>query len=388
MDAAACREALIQMQEYTEDVSKFLGVDPVGKSKNSYGPFASNQPTGAVNHYTASNRAVGPKRPYGRLPVMMERFKPGGDQGVGVQFIVWDDVEPRFADMRRRYPLIASIPSEMFCFGFDEAFWQAGWANRWSYGIEIRNIGQVQRQRGGAFYWNGGQERYRSRTPIKVGNSYWEPYTWSQMVGTLWIHRLMSAIYDIQPERFLGHTHLTSTRIDPGPHFPIHEMREFALFKSDWPLLQVPFLQEFVERRDAGGEDITAHDDPLVSETSLHAGLYRNDWDGTPNDEDDFDATPMIHRPGSVETAQSLLESKEDVQWAQQALTRCGYYTGGIDGYPNAAFLEVLRIFQARWKKRAGRNRPNMVQQMDVTGELNKETVKLIQQFDKQQGAL
>jgi hypothetical protein len=387
MDAAACREALIQMQEYTEDVSKFLGVDPVGKSKNSYGPFADNQPTGAVNHYTASNRAVGPKRPYGRLPVIMERFKPNGSQGVGVQFVVWDDVVPRFDEMRRRYPLISSVPSEMLCFGFDEAYWQAGWANRWSYGIEIRNIGKLQRQSGGAFYWNGGQVRYRSRTPIRVGNSYWEPYTWSQMVGALWIHRLMATIYDIQPERFIGHVHLTSTRIDPGPHFPIHEMREFALFKQDWPLLQAPFLQEFARRRDDGGEAIAAPDDPLVSEDSLHKGLYRHDWDGEPGENDDFDPVPMVRRPGAVESAQSLLDNKDDVLWAKRQLRSVGYYIGDLDGYPNAAFLESLRIFQARWKK-GKKGKPNMVQAMDVTGTLDKKTVKLIQQFVKQQDVL
>jgi len=388
MDKEACREALIQMQEYTEDVQGLLGISTPGRSRNSYGEFISGQPSGAVNHYTASNQAKGPKRPYGRLPVLMERFKPQGNQGVGVQFIVWDDVEDRFNGIRQRYPLIASTPSEMFCFGFDEAYWHAGWANRWAYGIEIRNIGQLQRKAGRSdvFYWNRGQIRYRGRPPIKVGNSHWEPYTWSQMVGTLWIHRLMATIYDIQPERFIGHNLLTSTRVDPGPHFPLHEMREFTVFKQDWPLLQVPFLDEFAVRRDSGAE-VGAVDDPMVSESSLHQGLYRHDWDGVPSGDDDFSVVPMVNQPGAVETAQSKLQSTDDVLWAKRQLRSVGYYVGDMDTYPNAAFLESLRIFQARWKK--GRNgKPDMVQSMDVTGELDKKTVKLILQFVRQQDVL
>jgi len=387
MDKSMCIEAMVQLQEYTVEVQKLLGINPVGKKRNSYGLFVDGQPTGAVTHFTASNQAKGPKRPYGRLPVLLERFKSHGEQGVGCQFVMWDDIEPRFDSMRARYPLINTIPAEMFCFGFDEAYWHAGWANRWAYGIEVRNCGQLQRQSNGAYYWNHGKIRYRGKPPIKVGYSHWEPFSWSQMVGTLWIHRVMSTIYDIQPERFLGHVHLTSTRTDPGPHFPIHEMREFALLRKDWPLLQAPFLLEFAERRDAGFET-AAFDDPLVSEDSLHQGMYRHDWDGVPG-KDEFDLTPMVNVPGAVEAAVSELGKPDLLSWAKSQLRSTGYYVGSVpnEPTPDPEFLEALRIFQARWKKgRSGK--PNMVQEMNVTGKIDKKTVKLIKRFTKQMDML
>jgi hypothetical protein len=64
-----------------------------------------------------------------------------------------------------------------------------------------------------------------------------------------------------------------NTRQDPGPHFPIHEMRQSALVDIDVPLSEVDFLKEF-------SDDDTVRQEVWVSEDSLHKGLYRNDWDG------------------------------------------------------------------------------------------------------------
>lgn len=373
MDAEEARATLAELRSYTIDVSKLLGVKPVQNGKNSYGKFAEGQPTGAITHYTASNMAVTKKRPYGRLPVLLNRFAPGGTQKVGVHFIVWDQKVDRFNELRARYKLLGRMPGEAFFMGDDEAFWHAGWFNKMSYGIEIRNLGKLLRDSKGRFFWKSGV-KYFGRDPIKVGDSWWEPYTWEQMAATLWIHRLMSAIYPIRPERFLGHIHVSSTRIDPGLHFPIHEMRAYGLHgldgdKSETPLREIPFLTEFKDDPDIYDREDLPPEWEGVSEDALHAGMYRHDWDGVPDelqDDGEFHGNPPLIR-----------DAKEAVR-AWYDLQQLGYAPG--DKPESAEFAETVRIFQARWKKRKGRR---WVQELKITGQLNDETLDKLDQMKR-----
>ena len=172
MQEDKARETLDQLRSYTAAVSRFLGIRTAQCGKNSNGPYKDGQPTGAITHYTASNMAVSKTRPFGRLPTLLNRFAPGGTQKVGVQFIVWDRKEKRLEEIRDRYPLLKDVPGEVFFMGH-EAFWHAGWFNNISYGVEIRNIGRLLRDKKGRFYWHKGV-RYYGRTPISIGSSWWE----------------------------------------------------------------------------------------------------------------------------------------------------------------------------------------------------------------------
>lgn len=332
MDSQEAREILNQLLSYTRDKSKLMGVPFESTGRNHSGPWRQGAPYGAINHYTASNMAVGPKRPLGRLPVLHNRFARMGRQGVGVQFIVWDRLEERFEEFRSRYDLLATdMPGEVSFFGDDLAFWHASWCNRSCYGVEIRNSGRLTK-RNGVYFW--GQQRHRGRTPIRIGGTYWEPYTASQMAATLWVHRLMAAVHPIEPVWFLGHVHVTASRRDPGPHFPIHEMRQYALGSGkDVPLDEVPFLEEFSEDDSVGRQD-----DPLVSEHSLHKGMYRKDWDGDP-------AQELPEPP--AEDVDDTVESK---------LASLGYYVAGAEDYATS-----VRIFRTRWRRRRGRRTVQMI---------------------------
>lgn len=365
MDKNEALEILRQLRCYTIDVSKLHGIVPQGSGKNSYGPYAGGQPTGAIMHFTASNLTDS------RGIVLLERFKPGGTQGVGIHFIVMDETPERHRDIKMHYPLILQVP-EIYHFGHDQVFWQAGWFNSLSYGIEIRNVGAVSRDQRGNLWWNGSKFRYFGRPPITVGKKMWEPFTRSQMLGTLWVNRLMTAIYGIKPERFLGHVHVTSNRDDPGRHFPMHEMREYSF--NSVPLDDVPFLQEF-------SDDGIIHDDNHVSEDALMKGLYRNNWDGRPNG---IDADPVsAWDPPKVEPARVALGASGKVVWAKAQLRSVGYYVGtDVSDYPTAEFMEALRIFQTRWKvrNRAGK----WVQEMPITGVLDDGTIAKISTMVKQ----
>ena len=271
---------------------------------------------------------------------MRNRFARGAKQGVGVHFIVWDNLVPRFKKIQDKYYLLKDMPTEIAFMGDDLTFFHAGSANKWSYGIEIRNVGKVLKSSSGQFFWNRGKNRYHGREPIKVGASYWEPYTKAQMKGVLWVNRLMAAVHPIRPERFLGHTHVSSTRIDPGPHFPIHAMREYSVLKSNIPMNDVPFLKEFSE-----DPDCPLREDSGYSETELHAGLFRYDWDGRP---DDWNEDPS--------TAPDLPD-KADRNNYQSILKSLGYYV------TPETLPDTVALFRSRWKERnhKGRGFRNML---------------------------
>jgi N-acetyl-anhydromuramyl-L-alanine amidase AmpD len=369
MDVAAAEKTLEQLRAYTVEVSKLYGIPPKGSKRNSYGPFAAGQPSGAITHYTASNWTPN------RIRNLLTRFKPGGDQGVGVQFIIVDEIPERHRQIRDRYPLVSDIPSEIYYFG-TEAFWQAGWFNKMSYGIEVRNVGRIFYDTSGKPFWNGGKLAYFGRAPIKVGDTYWEPYTKSQMIGCLAVHRMMALLHLICPERFLGHLHVTSTRIDPGPHFPIHEMREAAL-KPSTELLKTPFLAEF-------DDEPAVIDSCHVSEEALTKGLYRNDWDGKPGQDDDVYMEPVDEwssdeKNSAARAATTGLAPLQLVS-IQKRMSALGYYVDVL-GAASPAFLESLRIFQARWKVRKGQR---WIQARKVTGEIDADTIHRIGTMESQ----
>jgi hypothetical protein len=257
---------------------------------------------------------------------MRERFARGGKQGVGIHFIVWDCLIPRLKEIQDRYPELSDMPTEIAFMGDDLAFWHAGFANRWAYGVEIRNIGKVLSDSKGNLFWGkDGTARYYGRTPIKIGNSLWEPFTKAQMTGVLWLNRIMSSLHTIRPERFLGHVHVSNTRIDPGPHFPIHEMRQYSTLDIDVPLEDVKFLKEFQD-----DNDVMNRDEPMISEDGYNAGLYRHDWDGVPTDWDGGDP------PTTVQVGKSY----EDV------FRSLGYYVS------SQTISDTVAIFRGRWKER------------------------------------
>lgn len=367
MDRDEAVSTLNQLADYTRALCKAQGIDYEQKGKNHHGPFESGRPFGAINHYTASPASVTKERPLGRIPVLLNRFARGSTQRVGVQFVAWDCLVPDFDRLRAKYPLLKDMAAEVLYFGDDLSFWHAGWVNRMCYGIEIRNVGQLVK-RHGIYYWSHGQNRYHGREPIKIGNSWWEPYTREQMTAALWVHRLMAAVHDIDPVWFLSHTHVTNTRIDAGKHFPIHEMRAATLLEdAQTPLNEVKFLKEF---KRVGYTQL--EEDPLVSEDSLHRGMYRDDWDGTPSADD-------IRHGISFDASDGLRDE----------FTQLGYYykddpEPGTNGSKSLA--DLISIFQTRWKVRDNRGR--WIQEIPITGQMNDVTMKKLQQMVRWWGNL
>lgn len=381
MDTKKARETLNQLARFTRAACKLLGVPMAARKRNHSGRYIEGQPEGIICHYTASNAALHPRRPYGRLPVMLNRLRPMSGQGVGCHVVVWDQPIPRLDQLKERYPLLQDIPAEVFFFGDDRALWHAGAANRWSIGIEVRNCGEVQPSSRGMLYWGQGRYRYRGRKPVEIGSKLWEPYTYSQMLGTLWVSRLLAQVHPIVPHKFLGHTHVSSTRIDPGPHFPLHEMREAIFFTPETPLYKVPFLGEFLSCREKGAEQ-GGYDDPMVSEDSLHQGMYRHDWDG------EFTLSDVIVEPlFDADDWKSDLANPEMVTQLKKNLRLFGYYPGEKDdGEVTREFAQTIWLFRSRWKKRVIRGgRRRWVQAVPINSRVDDTLLELVERFDRQQ---
>jgi len=354
MDKDVARETLSQLDQYTKAISKFVGVSCTGKSKNHSGPCHFGRPFGAINHFTYSNSAVSSRNPYGRIPILLNRFARGSNQGVGVQFIVWDHLVPRFVEFRSRFSLLKDMPSEVFFFGDDLAFWHAGWVNQWTYGVEIRNCGRLL-HKDGVCFWGSKGLRYEGRPPIKIGNSWWEPYSKQQITATLWIHRLMASVHDIKPQWFLGHYHVANTRTDPGIHFPLREMREYALFdgKKDIPINGIAFLSDHpldIVETDGGG---------LIDTDNLADTVSRNDAMDGADPSFDPEVIPEFRRVIGTSNV-------------KRKLAYLGYYPGLINDEINTQYVDTLKAFQGRWKVRGAHRR--FENELEITGEFNPET--------------
>lgn len=362
MDSTLASNTLVQLASYTRDCCEYHKIDYEQGGKNSYGAFKQDCPYGAITHFTASNEAVSKKRPFGRDPVLRNRFARGSAQRVGVQFITMDRLQDRYRHIREKYELLEHMPAEVMYFGDDLAFWHAGWVNKWCYGIEVRNLGRLSKSNG-VFQWSAG--KYNGRPPIQIDGSYWEPYTRSQVEATLWVHRLMSAIYPIRPEWFLGHYAVSSTRTDPGKHFPIHEMRHYSLVEPDVPFSEIKFLDEFSDYDTVDDETVDVSE---ASEAAIHAGLYRHDWDGRPDDMD-------------YELAREAAEGFDpgDVSEAKKAFRVLGYWPGD-DNTDDVTeeYKDTVKAFRGRWKVRQGRR---WVQEIPLHGGMDKVAQKKLKQM-------
>lgn len=283
---------------------------------------------------------------------------------MGVHFIVWDLPVPRFREIKERFPLIRNIPSEVFFMGDEFAYWHAGSANRRSYGVEIRNCGQLRVNSANKLFWCRGKYRYRGRPPIQIGGGLWEPYTKSQMMGTLWLHRLMAAVHDIKPHLFLGHTQISSTRVDPGLHFPLEEMRFYTLAKPYIPLDEVPFISKW-------GPSIVLDNGTLEDEMELHGMLSRDHNDG--------ELLPVERDHGEVWGAWEQIAPSE-VMNIKDRLYSFGYYVGRPGKSVTPELVESVKLFQARWKTR-GRNR-RWISQFKATGIYDKNVANLLDLYE------
>jgi hypothetical protein len=228
MEKEKAQETLRQLRSRTDDILKFHNIKKED-FKNHSGKFKEGLPIGHIIHCTASDMAISKAHPFGRWPFLLGYLGAGSREKKGVQFIIWDYKFEQYQKINEKYPLLEDMPSDIAFFGDDFSFWHAGWVNTWAYGCEVRNCGPLRSTPGGAYLW-AGTNRYRGRQPLRIGHSWWEPYTRQQIGAVVWLGRLMAAVHPIRMEWTLGHCHVSSSRdFDPGKAFPLQEVRSYIL---------------------------------------------------------------------------------------------------------------------------------------------------------------
>jgi len=144
--------------------------------------------------------------------------------------------------------------------------WCTNWINNRCMGVELRNVGPTA---------NLGELR---------GGRRWERYTRDQIVAAIRIGQVLRALRGeaFRPELVVGHHMIWATKDDPGPLFPLHNVRA-AIVSDEEPNL-LPWVQTplFPEARTALLSNRTTpatrtaadyRGDPEATEESWHADL-------------------------------------------------------------------------------------------------------------------
>lgn len=358
-----------QLVDYTKAVCRKVGVPWRDRRRRNWREWDEpGGPTGFLIHFTASNAAVRPGRPLGRVPHLLSRFAVNSGTP-GVHLIAMDRRFDEFEKLRAGYPVFDELEVDVFCWGLDKAFYHGNQANGWAVGVENRNCG-VLKKKGNEFFWHRGTAPYRGRAPAKVRGLWVEPYTLGQIKANILLLRWLRDRYGdrIRSERVLGHCHVTSNRTDPMPHFPLALVRKAAFEDRG-----VPLESRWFKWFDNYGNDTT---DFLGRYDDWLERLVVEDRD----DEDIFareDRPDMVAEPGLDLYGDDGRVTGGDGEEALRGLEQLGYYPNGNQG----AVDWTIKLFQSRWVKR---RRGRWVNTMDVTGRVDRATLKAIRKMKKQ----
>lgn len=189
------------------------------QSSKTGGPFAEGLPDTIILHYTASGNAYS-----------------------AVQTLTSSEIQASaHVVVARDGGLTQLVP-------FDTIAWHAGRSaygdrtgyNKYSLGIEIVNAGRLEKSGNEYVAWFG--KTYPENQVIEAVHrneqtpAYWQRYTEQQIAA---VNELcMDLIRHYNIKHILGHEEISPVRkIDPGPAFPLDEMRGQLLFgeRSDTP---------------------------------------------------------------------------------------------------------------------------------------------------------
>lgn len=225
-----------QLSQFSERVFHLMEIDE-RQSPWSSGMFRQNEPSGAIIHYTGSNQAG-----YAVRWFMNTRYQSKASAHA-VVLDHWPDVWRRLAE---GLPLVQDLPTAVVqCLPPGKIAWHAGRANTHSYGLELVNAGELRKDQGRWVYWRNDwtQPWISIKQPVYLYGRHWEPYSLAQIITTVQLLRyLRQFVGTLNFTNILGHDQVTQSKIDPGPLFPMQDVRTAMLEDID------PMLYQWAER--------------------------------------------------------------------------------------------------------------------------------------------
>ncbi len=101
--------------------------------------------------------------------------------------------------------------------------------NRYSIGIELDNAGKLHKENDQYVSWFG---KIYEPDEVHIHNpgpaeTYWHKFQVEQLHALVELIKSLKEQYDIKT--ILGHNDITKRKVDPGPAFPMQEIRELAI---------------------------------------------------------------------------------------------------------------------------------------------------------------
>jgi N-acetyl-anhydromuramyl-L-alanine amidase AmpD len=202
----------LQLSVFSERVFSKLGIC------NSYSPWSQDglDFKGAIIHYT------GGTDPFNTIRWFMKRkFQeeiPSSKRSSAHLVVAdgWPEGMKSFAWDLDSIKILESMIVE--CVPPNRKAWHAGWANTEFYGIEIVNRGPVL-----------AKNKEEEKGTVRVNDRNWEMYTFEQLAS---VSRVVRHLKNLRGDRFdtnlvLGHEHVQKNKRDPGPLFPMAQLRDF-----------------------------------------------------------------------------------------------------------------------------------------------------------------
>lgn len=196
--------------------------------------WATGQPSGWVDHYTADPDARGTLMWFSN----MDRGPSGGNSSA--HFVIDKDGS------------IMTIVDPL-----TTVAWHATWANATHIGVEHVNTGLLRKSGTGYIYLENRPYPAELVPQLQnVNGQMWEPFTTAQIIANLALKRLMIAAHPtLTIEKFVDHQAIDPRKkIDCGPLWPLKELNRLAFsWKGiveafDWmqhPLMDCPNLERF-----------------------------------------------------------------------------------------------------------------------------------------------
>jgi len=210
------------LREVSVEFLRYHGL-PVDQGRKRYATWKEGYPIGVTEHYTAGVTWKG----------TVNWLNDGTNKNsVSCQMLILDRMLPEYLDIIDKYPELADlrVTTIMMSDGIIPC-WHAGWVNRFTFGIENRNAGQLKYDRGKWYWWAKKwcalfPVEELGKTPVNFGGQWWEPYTFGQVCANILVCQMLHCIYpNLSPSWFLPHSATTGTKYDTGRAYPLDKVR-------------------------------------------------------------------------------------------------------------------------------------------------------------------